>query len=230
MRYEHECGMSTRGGIGPRGAAHTKQWRLCSWCGVVRLSPVSLSRCRIHPLTRSTCRRSHGSLDRLAQPGRCGSSCVPSRRALSPAASWTSSSGTSTGWCMRVFAKLIDTSRVFVRLECLDNNGCSSWHQDCVPIPSGHHIPRAVHGVRAPRRLQRDPPPPGRGVEGGARLVPPRRGVLQGTRRDGARGRAPQSPWHCAPLTAHRGEWRPPCGARVRHPLATPPLAHRCHS
>ena len=35
---------------------------------------------------------------------------------------------------VRVFAKITKSKSVFVRLENLDDNGCSSWHQDCVPF------------------------------------------------------------------------------------------------
>ena len=33
---------------------------------------------------------------------------------------------------VRVFARLTQTKDVFIRLECLDHNGCSFWHQDSV--------------------------------------------------------------------------------------------------
>ena len=35
---------------------------------------------------------------------------------------------------VRKFARLTKCKSVFVRLECLEDDGCSSWHQDCVPF------------------------------------------------------------------------------------------------
>ena len=33
---------------------------------------------------------------------------------------------------VRVFAKLTRSEQVYVKLECLDDNGCAFWHQDSV--------------------------------------------------------------------------------------------------
>ena len=35
---------------------------------------------------------------------------------------------------VRMFAELTKSKDIHVRLECLDDDGCSFWHQDCVPF------------------------------------------------------------------------------------------------
>jgi Protein of unknown function (DUF1826) len=38
------------------------------------------------------------------------------------------------GQLVMIFTKLVETDQVHVRLECLEDNGCSFWHQDNVPF------------------------------------------------------------------------------------------------
>jgi len=35
---------------------------------------------------------------------------------------------------LKIFATVTKSPQVFVRLQCLDDNGCAFWHQDCVPF------------------------------------------------------------------------------------------------
>ena len=58
-----------------------------------------------------------------------------------------------------IFVDLSGSEKIYVRLETLEDNGCSFWHPGLCSLQTRHHIQRAVHAMGSSRAFRGDPPP-----------------------------------------------------------------------